>query len=216
MTTTILLIRHGQTDWNAESRWQGHLDIPLNDTGKAQAAALAQRLAGWPIRAVYSSDLKRAAMTAVTLANALNQQPIFDPRWRERDVGDFGGLTSKEAKERFPEAWTTMKNGLLTPPNGEDWRSLRARAAKAFESVAGRHEGEMVAVVSHGGTLANVVAHVLEIPVDRYGRFRVSGNTGLSIVEITEERGPYLTLLNDTSHLEKLIEPTSFQSAVNR
>ena len=211
MTTTILLIRHGQTDWNAESRWQGHLDIPLNTTGQAQAQALTRRLASWPIQAVYASDLKRAAMTAVTLASALNQEPIYDPMWREGDVGDFGGLTSQEAKERFPEAWTTIKNGLLTPPNGEDWQTLRARAAQAFESVAGRHEGEMVAVVSHGGTLANVIAHVLEIPVDKYGRFRVSGNTGLSIVEITEARGPHLTLLNDTSHLENHVLPNQFQ-----
>lgn len=211
MTTTILLIRHGQTDWNAQSRWQGHLDIPLNETGQAQTQALARRLASWPIQAVYSSDLQRAAMTAVPLAAALNQQPTFDPLWRERDVGDFGGLTSQEAKERYPDIWATMKNGLLTPPNGEDWQSLRARAAAAFEQVAARHEGEMVAVVSHGGTLVNVIAHVLEMPVDRYGRFRLSGNTGLSIVEITEERGPYLTLLNGTSHLENHVMPTRFQ-----
>ena len=207
MTTTILLIRHGQTDWNAQSRWQGHLDIPLNETGKAQAQALAQRLASWPIQAVYSSDLQRAAMTAVSLATHLNQQPIFDPLWRERDVGEFGGLTSQEAKERFPDVWATMKNGLLTPPNGEDWQSLRGRAARAFEQVAARHKGEMVAVVSHGGTLVNVIGHVLEVPVDRYGRFRLSGNTGLSIVEIIPERGPQLTLLNDTSHLENHFIP---------
>ncbi len=204
MTTTILLIRHGQTDWNAQSRWQGHTDIPLNETGQAQAQALARRLAHWPIRAVYSSDLKRAAMTAVPLATSLNLQPVLDPLWRERDVGDFGGLTSQEARERYPEAWSSMKNGLLSPPNGEDWQALRKRAAAAFEQVTARHEGEMVAVVSHGGTLANVIAHVLQIPVDRYGRFRLNGNTGLSIVEILEGRCPHLTLLNDTSHIEKL------------
>jgi broad specificity phosphatase PhoE len=211
MTTTILLIRHGQTDWNAQSRWQGHTDIPLNKTGQSQAQALARRLASWPIQAVYSSDLKRAAMTAVPLATSLNLQPILDPLWRERDVGDFGGLTSQEAKKRYPEVWTTMKNGLLSPPNGEDWRALRARAATAFERVAARHEGEMIAVVSHGGTLANVIAHVLGIPVDQYGRFRLSGNTGLSIVEILEGRSPHLTLLNDTSHLENHNMPEPFQ-----
>lgn len=211
MTTTILLIRHGQTDWNAQSRWQGHLDIPLNETGQAQARALARRLAGWPIRAIYSSDLQRAAMTAVTLANALNQQPIFDPLWRERDVGDFAGLTSLEAQEKYPDVWAQKKNGLLTPPNGEDWQSLRKRAVAAFERVAARHVGEMVAVVSHGGTLANVIGHVLQIPVNQYGRFRLSGNTGLSIVEITPERGPQLTRLNDISHLENQQTPAQFQ-----
>lgn len=207
MTTTILLIRHGQTDWNAQKRWQGHTDIPLNETGQAQAQALARRLAHWPIQTVYSSDLQRAAMTAVPLATTLNQQPILDTLWRERDVGDFGGLTGQEAREKYPEVWEEEKSGLLTPPNGEDWRALRRRAVTAFERVASRHEGEMVAVVSHGGTLANVIAHVLEIPVERYGRFRLSGNTGLSIVEITPERGPQLALLNDTSHLENHFMP---------
>lgn len=211
MTTTILLIRHGQTDWNAQGRWQGHLDVPLNATGQAQARALAQRLADWPIQAVYSSDLKRAVMTAVTLASTLNQQPIFDTLWRERNVGDFAGLTSQESHEKFPDVWAAQANGLITPPNGENWQALRRRAVKAFEKVATRHKGEMVAVVSHGGTLANVIAHVLEIPADRYGRFRLSGNTGLSIVEITPQRGLQLTRLNDISHLENGSAPRKFQ-----
>ncbi len=201
MTTTILLIRHGQTDWNAAGRWQGHRDVPLNEMGQAQAKALAQRLADWPIRAVYSSDLKRAAMTAVPIAAALNQEPIFDPLWRERDVGDFGGLTSDEARAAFPAVWAAMKNGVLNPPNGEGNLELRARAAAAYEKVWTQHEDEMVAVVSHGGTLANVISHVLEIPADSYGRFRLSGNAGLSIVSINEKYGHHLALLNDTSHL---------------
>jgi broad specificity phosphatase PhoE len=211
MTTTILLIRHGQTDWNAQGRWQGHLDVPLNAAGQAQAQALAQRLANWPIQAIYSSDLKRAAMTAVTLANALNQQPIFDPLWRERNLGDFAGLTTQESHQKYPDIWATQENGLVTPPNGEDWQSLRRRAVAAFEKVTTRHEGEMVAVISHGGTLANVIAHVLEIPDDRYGRFRLSGNTGLSIVETTPQRGLQLTRLNDISHLENGSAPGKFQ-----
>ncbi len=200
--TTILLIRHGQTDWNAAGLWQGHRDIPLNEVGQAQANALAYRLANWPIQAVYSSDLKRAKMTAVPLAAAHNQHPILDPIWRERDVGDFSGLTGKEAREKFPEIWAEMKNGLLNPPNGEDALTLRQRAITAYDRLRTRHNGEIIAVVSHGGTLANVIAHVLEIPADRYGRFRLNGNTGLSIIEISEPRGGQLILLNDTSHLE--------------
>lgn len=200
-TTTLLLIRHGQTDWNAAGRWQGHMDIPLNETGQTQATALADRLAGWPIRAVYSSDLQRAAMTAVPLAAALNLKPILDPLWRERDVGDFSGLTGAEARQRYPQAWVEMKNGLLNPPNGENFRDLRARAVAAYKHIITKHAGEMIAIVSHGGTLANVIAHVLEIPVDRYGRFRLNGNTGLSIIKNNAQHGAQLILLNDTSHL---------------
>ncbi|MCP4426645.1 MAG: histidine phosphatase family protein [Chloroflexi bacterium] len=204
MTTTLLLIRHGQTNWNAEGRWQGHADIPLNAMGRAQAEALAQRLADWPIRAVYSSDLKRAAMTAVSLAAVLNQQPIFDTAWRERDVGDFSGLTSAEARVQYPAVWAAMKNGVVNPPNGERQLDLRARAVAAYEQVLNRHEGDTVAIVSHGGTLANVISHVLRIPEDSYGRFRLSGNTGLSVVEKNEKYGQYIALLNDTSHLNGL------------
>ncbi len=177
------------------------MDIPLNEMGRAQASALAQRLADWPIQAVYSSDLKRAAMTAVPLATALNQQPIFDPIWRERNVGDFAGLTGSEARQKYPGVWDAMQHGLLNPPNGEDYVALRKRAVAAFERVREQHENEMVAVVSHGGILSHVIAHVLEIPVDRYGRFRLSGNAGLSIIEIDQQHGQRLSLLNDTSHL---------------
>ena len=87
--TTILLVRHGQTAWNANGRWQGHADVPLNETGRGQAEAIAQRLAGqmeWEISALYASDLERAAKTAVIIGNAIGHTPIFDPIWRERDT----------------------------------------------------------------------------------------------------------------------------------
>lgn len=202
--TTLLLIRHGQTDFNAQKRWQGHLDVPLNEIGKQQARAIADRLATWPIEAVYSSDLKRAAMTAVPIAAAHQLIPIFEPIWRERDVGDFVGLTGTEAREKYPEVWDQMKHGLLNPPNGENSLALRERVVKAFTRLVARYEDQVIAVVSHGGTLANIIAHVLDIPPNKHGRFRLSGNTGLSIVEITDDRGPQLTLLNDTSHLDHL------------
>ena len=91
MNTTIILIRHGLTDWNEEGRWQGNEDIPLNTTGIAQAQALGRRLASWPIESLYSSDLRRAAQTAAILGEAVDLQPIHDPSWRERDVGAFQG-----------------------------------------------------------------------------------------------------------------------------
>jgi len=197
--TTVLLIRHGQTDWNAESRWQGHADIPLNATGKAQAHALAQRLAGWPVKALYSSDLKRAAMTADILADALNLKPVLDIVWRERDVGDFQGLTNAELKQSFADHWVGMRNGVFNPPNGEPFQQLQARVTKAFDELLARHAGEMAAVVTHGGALHTLISHILGIS-GSYGRFSLSGNTGLSIVE-QGERGVRLVLLNDTCHL---------------
>ncbi|MCP5095378.1 MAG: histidine phosphatase family protein, partial [Chloroflexi bacterium] len=79
MTTTLLLIRHGQTDWNVAGRWQGHADIPLNEIGKAQANALAERLADWPIKAIYRSDLMRCVQTATAVSNTTGITPIYNP-----------------------------------------------------------------------------------------------------------------------------------------
>jgi broad specificity phosphatase PhoE len=199
--TTLLLIRHGQTDHNAAGRWQGHLDVPLNENGQAQAQALAQRLADWPIEAVYSSDLQRAAQTAVAIATPHTLQPTFDPIWRERDVGAFQSLNSQEIQTKFPAVWADMlKTGVLNPPNGEHQTSLRERAERALAQVLSQHEGQMIAIVSHGALLNGLISNVLGIPRERFGRFRLNGNTGLSIVE-NNSRGPVLTLLNDTSHL---------------
>jgi probable phosphoglycerate mutase len=200
--TTILLIRHAQTDWNLAGRWQGHTDIPLNDTGRAQAEALARRLSRWPIRAVYSSDLQRAAATADALSAALGLTTRYDGNWRERFGGLFEGLTGEEINARYPNEWGELRRGLLNPPNGESQAMLRERVTAAFEQLVHRHKGEMAAVVSHGGSLHALIAHLLGLPVQEEGRFTLRGNTGLTIVEVNAH-GPRLVLLNDTSHLDK-------------
>ena len=201
MTTTILLIRHGQTEYNATGRWQGHLDVPLNETGKAQAKALAQRLKNWPVAAVYASDLKRAAMTAVYLSETWGLTPTYDPAWRERDVGVFEGRDTKELQQEYPEVLAKMRHGVYDIPGSETHETLQSRAVAAYEKVVNAYPAEMVAVVSHGGTLNTVVSHVLGIPKGQFGRLNFRGNTGLTIIEIND-RGPRLTMLNDTRHLE--------------
>lgn len=201
MTTTILLIRHGQTEYNANGRWQGHLDVPLNETGKAQAEALARRVAHWPVSALYSSDLKRAAMTAAPLAEVWGVVPIFDAAWRERHVGVFEGRTREELQAAYPDVWANMRKGVLDIPGGEDRFTLQNRAVAAYEQVVAAHPHEMAAIVSHGGTLNALVSAVLGIPTDHYGRLNFRGNTGLTIIEIGD-RGPRLTMINDTRHLE--------------
>lgn len=201
MTTTLLLIRHGLTDWNMAQRWQGHADIPLNETGRQQAAALASRLAGWPVEAVISSDLQRCAQTAVALAAPHHLQPIFTPHWRERHVGDFEGLTTDEVQTRFPELWANSSRGFVDPPNGEAFPALRQRVLAAYDTVLADFNNRMVAIVSHGGTLHTLIREVIGLNGEVYGRFSLRGNTGLSVIEVTS-RGAYLTRLNDTSHLE--------------
>jgi broad specificity phosphatase PhoE len=201
MTTTLIFIRHGLTDWNAEGRWQGHEDIPLNETGVAQAQALARRLSSWPIQNLYSSDLKRAAQTAKIVGQSLGLQPVYDPRWRERDVGMFQGLTWQEIQVHYPLAYEKMKSGLIDPPKGESNEALYDRAARAFDWLAARHEGEMIGVVSHGAYLHTLLLYVLDMPAGQYGKLSLRGNTGINIVEVTNGH-PRLCLLNDTAHLD--------------
>jgi 2,3-bisphosphoglycerate-dependent phosphoglycerate mutase len=198
---TILLTRHGQTDWNRVGRWQGHTDIPLNETGQQQAQALCQRLHGWPIETIYSSDLQRCVQTAVPLANALGLEPILTPIWRERDVGDFSGLTGEQAREQYPEVWQKSLRGMVDPPNGEPFAEVLARAWRAYETVTAVHHKGMVAVVTHGGLLHALLGQVMGIDATVYGRFSMRGNTGLSMVEVNSH-DPVVTRLNDTSHLE--------------
>lgn len=201
-STTILFIRHGQTDWNVAGRWQGHADVPLNEMGRQQARALADRLADWPIEAIYSSDLKRCRETAVSLANITQLTPTFDPIWRERDVGLFSGLTREQIGVKFPELWANRGRGLLDPPEGETAVALRSRVMNAFNQTVANHNGGMIAVVTHGGVLYFLLSQLLGMGEgNEYGRFTMRGNTGLSIVEIAENL-PLITLLNDTSHLD--------------
>lgn len=198
---TILLMRHGQTDWNKAGRWQGHADIPLNETGQQQAAALCERLQGWSIDAVYTSDLQRCVQTAVPLATALGIKPTLAPVWRERDVGDFSGLTGEQARQQYPDVWNKASRGMVDPPNGEPFSAVQRRAWRAFETVADAHNEGTVAVISHGGLLHALLAQVMGIDPEVYGRFSMRGNTGLSVIEVNS-RGPVVTRLNDTSHLE--------------
>lgn len=199
-TTTIVLIRHGQTDWNLSGRWQGHTDIALNDTGRSQASALARRLASWPIAAIYSSDLRRAHQTASVLAHELGLSLELDAAWRERYGGDFQGMTFEELDRRHPEALHAMRQRGEAPPGGESNLDVARRVVEAFDEVVERHPGQMVAVVTHGGAMRALIGYVVGLPLGQSPRVSVSGNTGISLIEVNQW-GPRLTLLNDTAHL---------------
>jgi probable phosphoglycerate mutase len=151
--TTLLLVRHGETDWNAEGRLQGHTDRPLNDHGRRQAAALAERLADDEIDAVYASDLARARETAEILAGRLGLPVVTDPDLRERNWGNWEGLTGTE-RDRVDYV-------------GEDREAHGARVIQAVRRIAEHHPGERVVVVTHGGSLRRiqVAAYGMALPV---------------------------------------------------
>ena len=152
--TTILLVRHGETDWNAERRVQGKTDRPLNDTGRQQARTVAAQLAGVPLAAVYSSDLSRALETARVVADAHELSVTSMPELRERDFGTWEGLTDEEILMRFPEARTGPWG------DAETRDELAARVLSALRGISENHAGETVLVVTHGGPLRAMLAHV--------------------------------------------------------
>jgi 2,3-bisphosphoglycerate-dependent phosphoglycerate mutase len=144
--TTLVFIRHGETDWNAEGRLQGHTDRPLNEYGRRQARELAERLMDDDIAAVYASDLARARETAEILADRLGLPVVLDPDLREKNWGNWEGLTSDErAHVEF---------------EGEATEEHRERVLRAVERIAAAHPGERVAVVTHGGSLRRIQAAV--------------------------------------------------------
>jgi broad specificity phosphatase PhoE len=145
--TELLLVRHAETDWNRDGRWQGHADPPLNEAGRAQAHALAATLAGEQLDAIYTSDLRRAAETAAILGAALSRPVTPDPDLREIDVGSWSGLTREEVAERFPD-WDTH--------DGESLDALQARIVAAVRRIADRHPDGLVLIVTHGGSIRSL------------------------------------------------------------
>jgi 2,3-bisphosphoglycerate-dependent phosphoglycerate mutase len=156
--TTLLLARHGETDWNRHLRIQGSSDIALNELGLEQARALADELAGVELDAVYASDLVRARATAEAVAAAHGLDVRVDPRLRERSFGSWEGLTREDIAELPPGA----------RHDGETDEEVRARVLAAIEEIARRHPGGQVLVVSHGGALNTLWHHALGVRVERW------------------------------------------------
>lgn len=206
MTTppaTLLLLRHGETEWNLSGRWQGQAaNTPLTDTGRAQAYSVARRLQGWPIRAIYSSDLQRAFETAQIVGAALNIPPVPVAGLRESDVGQWTGLTWTEIKTRFPDQVQAMLAGEdVCRGGGESYAALQARLAAAVEPIAAQHAGDTVLLVSHGAALRSLIAHVLDASLSQMHHIAIGGNTALSVVQW--EPGHWrLISYNDTAHLD--------------
>jgi broad specificity phosphatase PhoE len=166
--TTLLLVRHGETDWNAAGRLQGHTDRPLNEYGRRQARELAERLTGERIAAVYTSDLARARETAEIIAAPLDLEVVLEPGLREKNWGNWEGLT---ADERASVEYA-----------GESTEAHRARVLDALNRIAEAHPGERVVVVTHGGSLRRIQAAVsgVALPVlDNCGVWGVAHEDGV-------------------------------------
>jgi probable phosphoglycerate mutase len=157
MSTSIILIRHGETDWNAEGRIQGHLPVPLNARGMAQAEALGDHLQTVPFDAVYSSDLLRTRQTAEAIVNRSGHEIRMDARLREWDLGMLSGLLRTQAERDHPRTAQIYRDYLVDEPipGGESIRGRFERVTAAVSDIAAQHPGESVLVVSHGGPLGD-------------------------------------------------------------
>jgi broad specificity phosphatase PhoE len=195
----VYLIRHGQTDYNAEGRIQGWLEVPLNAEGRIQADKLARRLASKPISTVYASPLSRAADTGRAIAEARKAPLIIDERLREYHMGEWGGKTVAELSADF----NALEHGdaEIHPPGGETAQQMRERVDAFLRDALERHteHDDRIAVVSHGGTLGSMIGAMLKMSAARRHPFAF-GNSSIS--EAIWSHGRWrLVSLNDRHHL---------------
>jgi probable phosphoglycerate mutase len=200
--TQIIIVRHGQTQWNIRKIRQGHLDSELTDKGVAQARALGQRIARENFTALYSSDLGRALHTARMIAAVTGHEIVTDERLRERHLGVFQGLSGDEIKDKHPEEYRMHRT--LGPeyviPGGESVRQQVARNVDCLDEIALKHPGEKVVVVTHGGVVSGLFRHALDIPLDAPRRFEFV-NAGLNVFAY-EDGHWILRTWGDVSHLD--------------
>jgi alpha-ribazole phosphatase len=165
--TWLHLIRHGEVERAAERRFLGHTDVALSATGLTQVQALARRLGGEPIEAVYASDLLRARQSAAPLAAERRVAPVADPAFREMAMGRWEGLTFEEIRAREPEAAARWLGDPATVafPAGERLEALRGRVLPALARVLARHRGGHVALVAHGGPNRVILGEALGLPL---------------------------------------------------
>ena len=175
---TLLLARHGETDWNADGRFQGHADPMLNELGRKQARELALRLRGEQIDAIWSSDLGRAKQTAFYVAAQLGHMVRLSGELREMDVGAWSGHTREEIAAKWPDEFTLWRETGAGWPGGEDFDAMQTRVVDAVLGIANAHPGDgTVLVVTHGGPIRAVHAHALGVTLPEHRQLRnVLGN----------------------------------------
>lgn len=180
MSTHIILLRHGETDWNAQRRIQGQTDTALNAQGLAQARALVMSTQGLQIDALYSSDLARARDSASYLADARGLIVVALPQLRERHLGMLQGYTGVEAQARWPEDYARyrQRDGEQTLGDGESLLQLRHRVLEVCEELIARHAGEHIALVTHAGVIDVLYRHALGKPLESVRDFEI-GNASV-------------------------------------
>ncbi|MCJ7618875.1 MAG: histidine phosphatase family protein [Anaerolineae bacterium] len=202
--TRVVLMRHGETEWNRVERFRGRIDIDLNETGRRQALLTAQRLSGWQIGAIYSSPLQRALQTAQPIAEACGLRVAILEGMTDVDYGVWAGLSAEEARAQYPEVYETWVHTPLLArfAQGESLRQVQDRAWSALEGISSGHEGETILLVSHVVVNRVLICSALGLVDDAFWRV---GQDNAAINVLQGANGRYrVLLLNDTCHLESL------------
>ena len=190
--TRLILIRHGETPWTRERRYQGHSDTPLSSYGKKQVLQLARTVRRLGIHVLYTSSLQRARQTAAILSKITRVSPRVDARLGELFFGRWEGQSAAEllaARDPVFRAW--CRGQIVTPPGGESLRSLRARTSRFLRDCLRRHCGKTVAIVSHGGPIKTILFEALKLPARSLWSFRIDPGS--------------MTVLNFYPHFTQLV-----------
>lgn len=200
--THLIIIRHAESDHNAENRIQGHKDSKLTPRGIRQARLLARRIRKWPVDRIYSSDLGRAYATTLEIARYLKAPVIRDPLLREIHLGDWEGMTPEEVDrlyDRGYEKWLRKPSACVIP-RGEGVARFRGRIVERVRRIAHSNRGKTVLIVTHGGAITALLADWLKADFDNLLLNLHLENTSLTFARETDKRVRLLTI-NDFSHL---------------
>ena len=220
--TELILIRHGETDWNRELRFQGQLDVPLNATGLEQARRVAERLAQEDLHGLISSDLQRAVQTAQALTRQRQEagtllKPVLNAELREQHFGMMEGLCVPEIRQLYPQAWSNWVrfDAEFAFEGGESIRIFHARVLSALRALAQPHAGKTLAIVTHGGVLDMVYRSARGLPLSGPRESEIP-NAGINRVRLQGEAINILAWA-DTRHLADLpAQPVYDQQSLAR
>lgn len=203
MHTRLYLVRHGETIWNKEMRYQGHSDVSLTEEGREQARLLAKKLVQEDIEAFYASDLSRAFETAQILAKPHKKEIFTSSEFRETKFGDWEGLKYTEIQKQYPVDWSnwTQDPYNMRIPGGESLADVVFRVSEGIGRLIQHHKDQNILLVAHGGVNRVILALALNMDVSHYWRIR-QDNTALNIIDYYDDKAIVATF-NDINHLKK-------------
>jgi len=202
--TRVYLVRHGTTDWNKEEIFRGRLDCKLNETGQAEARALAEYFTDIPLQAIYSSPLSRAMETAQAVAEAKALQVVPHPEFIDIDFGEWQGLPLKEVREKYAELYRLWRERpeVVHFPGGETLAQVRARAWEGLQKVVRENPEKTALILSHRVVTKVLICTVLGLDDSRFWHIQ-QDTTAVNCIE--HNRGFFVTsLINDTCHLKSI------------